>query len=54
MGVNSLDQVIQNIIAMIVVAIVFFWVYKNMQDTAIKKWIGEMATKIKEAIKGDE
>ena len=52
--VNSLDQVWQNLLAMIVVFFVLFWVYKNMEDTTFKRWISETVTKIKEAIKGDE
>ena len=51
---NSLDQVWQNLLAIIVVFFVFFWVYKNMQDTSFKRWISETVTRIKEAIKGDE
>lgn len=51
---NSLDQVWQNLLAIIVVFFVLFWIYKNMQDTPFKKWISETTTKIKEAIKGDE
>ena len=52
--VNSLNQVWQNLIALVVVFFVFFWVYKNMEDTAFKRRISETITKLKEAIKGDE
>ena len=51
---NPLDVVWQKFLAMIVVFFVFFWVYKNMQDTTFKRWISETSTKIKEMIKGDE
>ncbi len=52
--VNNLDQVWQNALGIMVVALVFFWIYKNMEDTAFKRWISDTITKIKEAIKGDE
>ena len=51
---NSLDQVWQNLLAIVVVFFVLFWVYKNMQDTSFKRWISETITRIKEMIKGDE
>ncbi len=54
MGINSLDQVWQNFIAFVVVFFVFFWVYKNMEDTRFKRWISDAITRMKEAIKGDE
>ncbi len=55
MGIlNPLDQVWQNLLAMIVVFLVLFWVYKNMEDTPFKRWISDAITKTKEAIKGDE
>ncbi len=52
--VNPLDKVWQNFLAMTVVYLVFFWIYKNMQDTPLKRWISETSQKIKEAIKGGE
>ena len=55
MGIlNPLDQVWQNLLAMIIVFFVLFWVYKNMEDTAFKRWISESIDKMKEAFKNDD
>ena len=55
MGIlNPLDQVGNNLLAIVVVLLVFFWVYKNMEDTRFKRWISDTIAKFKEAIKGDE
>ena len=51
---NSLDQVWQNLLTIIVVFFVLFWIYKNMQDTPFKRGISDTVAKIKEAIKGGE
>ena len=54
MGINSLETVWQNTLAIIIVFLVLFWIYKNMEDTAFKRWITESITRIKEMIKNDE
>ena len=51
--INPLDKVWQNLLGLIVVGLVFFWIYKNMQDTPVKRWITENIEKIKEMVKGD-
>lgn len=54
MGINTLAEVWQKLLALIVISLVLFWVYKNMHDTAFKRWISETITKIKEAFKDGE
>lgn len=52
--VNNLDQVWQNTLGILVVSLVFFWIYKNMEDTAFKRWVSDTITKIKEGFNNDE
>ena len=52
--INSLDQVWQNALSIIIISLVFFWIYKNMEDTPFKRWISDAIEKMKEAVKGDE
>jgi len=52
MGIlNTPGEIWQNVLAIIVVFFVFFWVYKNMQDTPFKRWIADTIEKIKEVIR---
>ncbi len=44
---NNLDAIIQNIIIIVVIFVVFFWLYKNMKDNKFKAWIQENAAKLK-------
>ena len=44
---NSLDQVWQNLIALVVIFFVFYWVYKNMEDNKFKRAVGDFFQNMK-------
>ena len=47
---NSLDQVWQNLIALLVIFFVFYWVYRNMNEGKVKDSIGNFF----KSLKGDD
>lgn len=54
MGINTLSQLGNNLLAFGVVFFVFFWLYKNMQETKAKKAIGDFFTNMKETLRGEK
>lgn len=38
---NTASQVLGNSITILVVALVFYWIYKKMPDNKFKNWISE-------------
>lgn len=51
MGINTFEQVWNNALALIVIFIVFFWIYRNMPDTPFKRWVSDKIGKMKGVIK---
>lgn len=54
MGINSLDQVWANLLAIGIVVFIFYWLYQNLKDQRTKKSIGKFFRDIMESIKGDK
>lgn len=48
--INPPDKILQNLIAIGVILVVFWWVYKNMEDNRFKRWVGDFFDRMKEAI----
>lgn len=51
MALNSFSEVLQNAISLLVVWVVLYWIYRNMENNAVKQWIDDMFEKLKGGFK---